>query len=65
MYNGTIINNNLKGCCDANFVGDQNDRKSQTWYVFTFGNVTIAWNNKNNFVPHYPLQNLNIFWLVQ
>lgn len=46
MYSGTIINNHLKGCCDANFAGDQNDRESQAWYVFTFGNLAIAWNNK-------------------
>jgi len=56
MYNGTIINNHLKGCFDANFVGDHIDHKSQTWYVFTFGNVAITWNNKKTslyLIIHY------------
>jgi hypothetical protein len=35
MYNGTITNNNLKGFCDANFVGDQNDCKCCTCDTFS------------------------------
>jgi hypothetical protein len=32
----------LHGFCDANYVGDQDDHKSSTGYVFIFGNVTIT-----------------------
>jgi hypothetical protein len=46
MYSGTIIDNHLKGFCDADFTRDQNDRKSRIGYVFTFGNGAIAWSSK-------------------
>jgi hypothetical protein len=35
MYNGMITNNDLKGFCDANFVGDQNDCKCCTCDTFS------------------------------
>ncbi len=35
----------LKGYCDFNFVGDQNDCKSCTSHVFTIANATISWTN--------------------
>ncbi len=40
------MDNILKGYCDFNFVGDQNDCKSCTSYVFTIANATISWTNK-------------------
>jgi hypothetical protein len=43
MYNGTNTDNHLKIFCNANFAGDQNDCKSCTWHVFTFGNGAIMW----------------------
>jgi len=38
-----MMDNILKGYCDFNFVGDQNDCKSCISYVFTIANATISW----------------------
>jgi hypothetical protein len=37
---------NLAGFTDADFVGDTNDRKSTTGWVFTFNNAPLSWASK-------------------
>ncbi len=43
----STMDNILKGYCDFNFVGDQNDCKSCTSYVCTIANAIISWTNKH------------------
>jgi hypothetical protein len=32
--------------CDANWVGDLEDRRSTTWFVFIMGGGAISWSSK-------------------
>ncbi|KAA0059797.1 putative mitochondrial protein [Cucumis melo var. makuwa] len=36
----------LEGYCDSDWVGDTNDRKSTSGYVFFIGNTTFTWSSK-------------------
>lgn len=36
----------IQGCCDADWAGDEDERKSTTGYVFTFPNGAISWCSK-------------------
>ncbi|KAL4030992.1 hypothetical protein IC575_009247 [Cucumis melo] len=36
----------LEGYCDSEWVGDTNDQKSTSGYVFFLGNTTFTWNSK-------------------
>ncbi len=39
----TTLNIILDDFYDVDYVGNQDDCKSWTWYVFIFGNAIIAW----------------------
>ncbi|XP_038904520.1 uncharacterized mitochondrial protein AtMg00810-like [Benincasa hispida] len=36
----------LEGCCDSDWAGDVNDRKSASGYVFFVGNTAFTWSSK-------------------
>lgn len=45
------------GYCDADFAGDQDDRKSTTGYVFTLGGGATSWaSKKQSSVAHYTME---------
>lgn len=45
-YYGTSSNLTLRGYCDADYVGDHDDRKSRTGYLFLLANGAIPWCSK-------------------
>ena len=45
-YYGTSQDLSLRGYCDADYAGDQDDRKSRTGYMFLLANGAVAWCSK-------------------
>ena len=43
---GDIQNFKLIGYTDSDFAGSIDDRKNTSWYVFSFGSGSIAWESK-------------------
>ena len=41
---------NLAGFTDADFVGDVNDQKSTSGWLFTYNNTPISWNSKKQHI---------------
>ena len=40
------LNNVQQGYIDLDMLGDKDNRRSITWYVFTMGGTTISWIQK-------------------
>ena len=48
---------NITGYCDVDSVGDQDDRKSTSGYIFILGGRAISWaSKKQTCVAHYTME---------